>query len=98
MFAKSDVVPEWVPDFTATWALDRSVTTLETAARHRRRLHGKLAKIGEEWSLNDGSANAGHDMATAKAQKALSAETAVALHAVQQEAERLLCKRHTTAG
>lgn len=34
-FAKTDVAPEWVrndPDLTAAWALDRSVTTAETAA------------------------------------------------------------------
>lgn len=62
------VVPEWVhndPDLPAAWALDCSVTIVETAANHR--LDGKLAKIGEEWSLGDCFANAGRGKAAARA-------------------------------
>ena len=50
-FTKSDMAPEWVrndPDLAAAWALDRSMTNTETAARRPCRLDGKLAKIGEE--------------------------------------------------
>ena len=78
--------PEWVPndlDLAAAWALDRSVTTTETAARRRRRLDGELAKIGEEWSLSDYSANAGRGKTAARAPKATSAVVAAALRIVQ---------------
>ncbi|KAE8785634.1 Importin subunit beta-1 [Hordeum vulgare] len=42
-FAKMDVVPEWVrndPNLIVAWALDRSITTAETATRRHRRLDG----------------------------------------------------------
>ena len=44
--AKTDVASEWVrndPDLAVVWALDRSVTTAETAARRRHRLYDELA-------------------------------------------------------
>ena len=95
------MAPEWVhndPDLAAVWALDRSVTITETAARRRRRLDGELAKIGEEWSLSDCSANAGHGKATARAPKATSAVAAAALRTAQQEAERLLREQQAASG
>jgi hypothetical protein len=54
-FAKMDVASEWVcndPDLAAAWALDRSVTTAETALGRRHHLDGELAKIDKEWSLS----------------------------------------------
>jgi hypothetical protein len=66
-FAKSDVAPDLVrkdPYLATVWALDCSMTTAETAARRRHRLDGELAKMGEEGSLSDYSANDGHDKAT----------------------------------
>ena len=101
MFIKSDVPPEWVPnalDLAAAWALDRSVTTAETADRRCRRLDGELAKIGEEWSLSDCSANAGRGKAAARAPKATSAVAAAALRTAQQEAERLLRECNVAVG
>lgn len=51
-----DVAPAWVrnnPDLAAAWALDRPVTTVQTAARRRRRLDSELAKIGKECLLSN---------------------------------------------
>ena len=86
------------PDLAAAWALDRSFTTAETAARRRRLLYDELAKIGEEWSLSDCSTNAGRGKAAARAPQATSAVATTALRTVQQEAERLLHEWQTTAG
>lgn len=82
MFAKSDTVSERVckdPDLAAAWALDRSVTTAETATRPRRRLDGEFAKIGKEWFLSESSVNAGKSKAAARAPQVLSALAAAAL-------------------
>ncbi|XBJ19861.1 hypothetical protein VPH35_010783 [Triticum aestivum] len=60
--SKSDAALEWVrnnPDLAMAWALDRSVTTAETAARRRRHLDSELAKISKEWSLSNYPAGAG---------------------------------------
>ena len=78
--------------------LGRFVSTTETATRRCRRLDGELAKIGEEWSLSDCSANAGHGKAAARAPKATLAVAAVALCMVQQEAERLLHDQQVADG
>ncbi|KAE8768636.1 Importin subunit beta-1 [Hordeum vulgare] len=53
-FAKSDVVPDWVrndPGLVVALTLDHSLTTAETAAKHRCLLDSELAKIGDDWSL-----------------------------------------------
>ena len=87
------MAPDWVrndPDLAAAWALDRSVTTAETADRRCRRLDGKLTKIGEEWSLSDCSANAGRGKATARASKAMSAVAAAGTPHDAARAGRLL--------
>ena len=93
--------PNWDrndPNLATAWALDHSVTTAETAARRRRCLDGEFAKIDEEWSLSDCSANAGRGKAAARAPKATSVVSAVALRTAQQEAERLLHERQAAAG
>lgn len=50
-FAKSNEEPTWVR--TEASGCDRSLTTTEMGAWRRRRLDVGLAKIGEEWPLND---------------------------------------------
>lgn len=53
-FADSDVPLPYIaadPDLVYAWALDRSVTTSDTAKRRLRRLNGKMARYNEEWSL-----------------------------------------------
>ena len=95
------MAPDWVgndPDLTATWALDLSVTNTETVARRRRCLDGELAKIGEEWSLSDCSANAGRGKVAARAPKAQSIVSMASLHTMQQEVERLLRERQAAIG
>nr|XP_040251995.1 serine/arginine repetitive matrix protein 1-like [Aegilops tauschii subsp. strangulata] len=52
-FVDSDVPPPHIavdPDLAYAWALDRSVTTSETAKRRLRRLNWEMARYGEDWS------------------------------------------------
>ena len=60
VFSKSDDVPAWVckdPNLTEAWAHDRSLTTMKTVVGYHRHFDGKLAKINEEWSLSNCSAD-----------------------------------------
>ncbi|KAE8778984.1 Importin subunit beta-1 [Hordeum vulgare] len=60
MFPKTDVAPKWIHnnlDLATAWALDRSISTIEAAAKRRRRLHDEMAKIGKEWFLSACFAN-----------------------------------------
>ncbi|KAE8808842.1 Importin subunit beta-1 [Hordeum vulgare] len=95
-FAKMEVTPEWVrndPDLAAPWALDRFVTTAETAARRRRRLDGELTKISEEWPLC--SANVGRGKTATRALNATLVVASAALRTAQQQ--WVLREQQTTA-
>ncbi|KAE8779511.1 Importin subunit beta-1 [Hordeum vulgare] len=101
VFAKTDVAPKWVhndTDLAAVWALYRPVTTAKMTARRRRFLDGELAELGEEWSLSDGSANAGRDKTAAKVPEATPSLAATEHHMMQQEAEGLLHEREAAVG
>jgi hypothetical protein len=99
-FAKSDAAPNWVrnnPDLAAAWALDRFVASTKTAAR-RRRLDGELAKIGEEWSLSDSSANPSRARMPSVLPQVPSTLAATALCTAQEKAKRLIHEGQVAAG